>query len=148
MEASVDEARLDQADLRYLFGLPQDNASSTVFRWLTGRDVRRSKLATNVLAKIGHAATDLLLSEALAPRKSPQQRMRLLAAIEQIGNPLDSQQWIRLVSEARRFEGAVLGQIMRLVVWNRQRTIDVRASSDSPSVTMPNPFSSSQPSSL
>jgi hypothetical protein len=144
MKKNIDDAQLDQADARYLFGLPENKASSTVLGWLTGKHSRRSKLAMKLLATMGQAATGLLLSKALAPRKSPQQRIRLLMAIEQIGNPLDSQQWLGLLSQAQRFEGEVKHQIMRLVTTNRQRTMEARASSDSPVVAMPNPYLPSQ----
>jgi hypothetical protein len=107
--------------MQYLSGLPRDNACSTLLRWLTGRDIRRSNLATKLMAQAGKASTALLLSEALAARKSQHQRIRLLAAIEQVAHPLDPQQWLMLVSQLRRFKGEVVDQIRDLILWNQRQ---------------------------
>lgn len=121
MRGSVDEAQLSRADLEHLAGLSLDEQFSTVLGWLAGRASRRSDLAIGVMEYLGVGATDLLLSAVLAARKSPQQRVRLLAAIERIGNPLDTRQWMLVMAETRRFNGAVLSQIAHLLAWNREK---------------------------
>ena len=120
MSGSIDEARLNRTDIEHLAGLSRDEQCWAVLGWLSGRDSRRSNLAIHLMERFGDGATDLLLSAALAARKSPQQRVRLLAAIERIGKPLDARQWMLLMAETRRFEGAVLSQIGHLLVWNRE----------------------------
>jgi hypothetical protein len=115
----IDEARMDQADLEHFRDLPGNQQGSTLLSWLTGRNKRRSTLAVNILARSGNAGTDLLLSEAFAKGKSTRQRLCLLAAIAEVGHPLDEERWWRLMDGMIRFGGAVGKEIMRLMVWNQ-----------------------------
>jgi hypothetical protein len=119
MDATNTDAQFNRADLEYLQGLPQDDRLGVLLGWLTGKQKRQSNLAIRVLAQTNKAATDQLLAEAFAKGKSPRQRILLLSAIEQVGHPLDANQLMWLMTEARRFKGAVFKQIAQLLAWNR-----------------------------
>lgn len=119
MDEPIDESQLNLADVAYFQGLPRDAAYETAIKWLSGKDPRRRRLAMVGIVKAGKAATDLLLIEALSRRKSPAQRIRLFAAIEQIGCPLDGPQFCSLMIGAQQFPDAVRTQIAHLIDWNR-----------------------------
>jgi len=122
MSTAINDVQLTQADHNYLLELSDDESFNTIFAWLAGNDSTRRQFALKLVSQFGKAVTDKLLAEAFGKGKSPKQRVRLLAAIEEIGEPLDTNQWMLLVFEARRFSGVVAKQIAQLMVWNRQLT--------------------------
>ena len=104
-----------QKDAQHLCKLPPDEQFRLIQKWVTGDNAQLRILAAEVFAGAGKAGISLLLSEALAPGKRPQQRIRLFDAIERIGRPLDVAQWIDLSFVMRQYGPEVRNRIWRLL---------------------------------
>ena len=100
--------------------LPADKQLLMVMKWLVDDDESRRNVATGVIASIGANGVSRLVREALAPGKHSQQRVRLLQAVEKIGQPLQLDQVFDLNAATRRSDAAVQDQIARVLAAHRR----------------------------
>src|SRR5690349_7404768 len=92
--------------LEYLSGLPPDDRLPTVLSWAGGG-----------------CDPGGLGGQGVDPGRPARDRVRLLAAVERLGVPLDADQWLDLTIAARRYGRTVQRQIARLLAGGRSTTV-------------------------
>jgi hypothetical protein len=115
MDPTIFQDPNSRKDMAHLSGSPEVERFRLLMKWLIGNHVRRRALATEIVAGTGKLAVPVLLDEALAPRKSAQQRLRFFDVMDQIGQPLDMDQWMELCSSVWRNCPVVAVRILRLL---------------------------------
>ncbi|MGA2439594.1 MAG: hypothetical protein ABSH08_01430 [Tepidisphaeraceae bacterium] len=115
MDLAIFQDLNSKKDMAHLSGSPEAERYRLLMKWLTGNHVRRRALATEIVAGTGKLAKSVLLDEALAPRKTAQQRMRVFDVMERIGQPLDMDQWMELYSSVWRYGPVVAARILPLL---------------------------------
>ncbi|MGA2443406.1 MAG: hypothetical protein ABSH08_20835 [Tepidisphaeraceae bacterium] len=103
MDPTIFQDPNSRKDMAHLSGSPEAERLRLLLKWLAGNNARRRALATEIVAGTGKLAVPVLLDEALAPRMSAQQRIRIFDVMERIGQPLDMDQWMELYSSVWRY---------------------------------------------
>jgi hypothetical protein len=85
-----------RSDLESLMRLSEAECTQTTIQWVMRKNARRQALATTIMANRGKTGVSLLAREIMAPRRSAQQCLRLLDALEKIGQPLELGDWFNL----------------------------------------------------
>ena len=127
MDSNILNDSAAQADCVRLASLPKDQCCRLVLNWLTAKQARRQALAEAILTSMESSGSQLLLSEAFGRGKRVHRRIQMLQALERVGEPLNADQLLLLLSAMPLFGPEVRNQITRIMSWNRAASAASRA---------------------